>query len=308
MTKKKRVPLGYIELETGNKEITATNDIFLTYMFRNSENWEILRLILNIFINEFIKLHKEKDPVPSPITGTIEVTTQYEYFLDTEKTTRVQDIRLDYVESIFDTEKYIKFQKDSSDTIFIEFQNKTNTIPAIKTRAIEYFGLGIGHNKGKLANQIWLLSEDIKELLHNQSFTNYILRDNVTDEIYPNNSSMMFVSLKKLSKENNIAGELARFLLGEEIDPTYDEVKTIIKSFNNSFKTFKEDKGVKTVMTVKERFKNEGFVDGIEQGIEQGIFAVAKNAISLGLSLEQISKLTGLNYEILLQLKEEINK
>jgi hypothetical protein len=222
--------------------------------------------------------------LPNIIKGKIEVTTQYEYFLDINKSTRTQDIRLDH-----------------EDITYIEFQNKANTTPPVKTRAIEYFSLGIGHSKGKISNQIWLLAEDIKELLHGEIFTNYILKDTVTGNLYPNNSSILFVSLQQLSKQNNEAGELSKFLLDEKIEPSYKEVIKIIESFSDLFYIFKEDKEVRSVITVKERFKNEG----IEQGIEYEKFTISKNLLSLKIPLKQISIATGLDIETLIHLKEE---
>jgi len=281
----KKIPLGYIELKTGLKEINAMDDLFLNYMFKNKETWETLRQIVNIFLNEYIHLHSDKKPLPNLIEGDIEVTTQYEYLLDTNNTTKIQDIRLDHAE-----------------ITYIEFQNRASTIPPISTRAIEYFSLGISHSKGKIANQIWLLAEDVKELLHDEVFTNYLLKDNVTGNSYPNNSSIIFVSLQKLAKNNNIVGELSKFLLGKQVEPTFTEVKSIVKNFDSLFNDFKEDKGVKTVITVKERFKNEGVVEGME--IKS--ISIAKNAMSLGLPLEQVSLFTGIDIKILKRLKEEL--
>ena len=280
--KNKRKPLGYIELESGVKEINVMNDIFLNYMFKNKETWEMLKSIVNIFLGEYVTVHHTKEPLPNFIEGEIEVTTQHEFFLDPDKKTRVQDIKLSHKE-----------------ITFIEFQNRANTIPPINERAIEYFGLGIGHSDGKIANQIWLLAEDAKDLLYDEKFTNYMLIDNITGNLYPNNSSIMFVSLQKLSKEKTVAGELSRFLLGEELEPVKEEVRNISKEFGKLFHIFKEDKEIKAMMTVKERFKNEGR----EEGREEGILSVAKNLISLGLSLQQISMATGLSVEVIETLK-----
>jgi len=250
-------------------------------MFKNTSTWEALRQIINIFLNEYIEVHKDKEPLPILIKGDIKVTTQYEYFLNTNKTTRIQDIRLDH-----------------TDITFIEFHNWANSVPPVILRAIEYFSLGIAHSKGKIANQIWLLAEDIEELLHEETFTNYMLKDIVTGNIYPNNSTIMFISLRKLSKKSNVAGELARFLLGEEVNPSYEEVKNIANSFINLFNDFKEDKEVQAVMTVKERFKNEG--------VAENSITIAKNALSLGLPLEQVSLFTGLDIKTLSRLQKEL--
>ena len=281
MNKKNKKPLGYIELETGTKEIFAMNDVFLNYMFKHQTTWETLRLIINIFLSEYICLNSDKEPLPILIKGDIEVTTQHEYFLDVKRTTRIQDIRLRYEPGV----------------TYIEFHNRSNTIPPVIRKAIEYFSLGIAHSEGKMANQIWLLSEDVKELLHGEAFTNYILKDIITDNTYPNNSTIMFVSLRTLSKADNITGELARFLLGEEIEPAHEEVKNIIENFDTLFNDFKHDKEVQVVMTTRERFTHQGF--------EDGIISIAKNAIAMGLPLEQIAELTGLDVETIERLYED---
>ena len=40
----KRMPLGYIALESGRKPIYAFDDFFLNYAFSKKKNWEELRL------------------------------------------------------------------------------------------------------------------------------------------------------------------------------------------------------------------------------------------------------------------------
>ena len=46
----------------------------------------------------------------------------------------------------------------------------------------------------------------------------------------------------------------------------------------------------------------QGIQQGIQQGLTQGIIQVAKNMIASGISLEQISKLTGLSEAEILSL------
>ena len=129
-----------------------------------------------------------------------------------------------------------------------------------------YFGLGIGHGKGMVANQIWLLAEDVKELLHGETFTRYILKDEVTGKDHPENSGIMYVSLTKLAQENTPVGELASFLLGINPDPQNEEVKKIADAFNASFKKFKESKDVVKVLTLRERVKDEIWGDAVAEG------------------------------------------
>ena len=46
----KRLPLGYITIEGGKTPIYAFDDFFLNYTFNKKENWEGLRLIINILL------------------------------------------------------------------------------------------------------------------------------------------------------------------------------------------------------------------------------------------------------------------
>ena len=54
--------------------------------------------------------------------------------------------------------------------------------------------------------------------------------------------------------------------------------------------------------------RNQGLEQGIEQGIAQGIYQgkvlTAKNLLKLGLSIEDISKATGLTKEEIIKFKE----
>ena len=70
-------PLGYMEIESGSKAVYAMNDIFLNYMFKNVKNWEVLRSIINIVLEEYIRQHADKGVIPNLIHGEIDVTTQY---------------------------------------------------------------------------------------------------------------------------------------------------------------------------------------------------------------------------------------
>lgn len=47
--KHKKKPLGYIQLETGEKPVAVMNDVFLNYHFEKEENWEDLRRLVNFF-------------------------------------------------------------------------------------------------------------------------------------------------------------------------------------------------------------------------------------------------------------------
>ena len=68
--------------------------------------------------------------------------------------------------------------------------------------------------------------------------------------------------------------------------PQSEEVKRIAQTFNTSFELFKDDKEVKNAMTIAEKHRNEGWVDGVEVGAEK---ATAKmlELIKSGLSPEE---------------------
>ena len=89
----KRTPLGHILLDSGEKPIYPTNDFFLNFMFDQQENWETLRLIVNIFFAEF----NRQNPFAAvePIKGEISIETQYLYFLHTTNRTKNQDFKIE---------------------------------------------------------------------------------------------------------------------------------------------------------------------------------------------------------------------
>jgi len=249
---KKGKPLGIIKLQSKDMAIFPMNDVFLNFTFQMMEHWEALRMAVNLLIEAFKQVMP--DARLYPIKGEIEVRTQFKHYLANEAedfATRDQDIRM--------------LELDVS-TTYVEFQNKAHPTVPIKTRSVEYFGLGIGHGKGMVANQIWLLAEDVKELLHGETFTRYILKDEVTGNTHPENSGIMYVSLTKLAQENTPVGELASFLLGVNPDPQNEVVKKIADAFNASFKKFKESKDVVKVLTLRERVKDEIWGDAVAEG------------------------------------------
>ncbi|MDR0273212.1 MAG: hypothetical protein LBI27_07850 [Clostridiales bacterium] len=139
-------------------------------------------------------------------------------------------------------EQDIKVTEIKKGIYFIVFQNRAHSDPPIPDRSVVYFGLGIGHAKGKPANQIWLLAETVPSVMHGKLFTRYILKDEVTGKNHPENSSIMFIDLEKLSEENSQAGELAALFLGKNLNPQDEDVKTIAAALKASFNDFKDDK------------------------------------------------------------------
>ena len=266
---KEKKPLGYVELENGAKEIFALNDRFLNYTFYMKENWETFRSMLNIFLDEYLRSYPKS--IITRVEGKIHLQTQYRYYINTGNETRNQDFRLNELEK-----DILKF---------IEFQNRANPDIPIPFRAMEYFVLGIRQANGKVTQQIWLLASDDDTILQGETFVNYIFKDEATNKIYPHSSSIMFISLTRLSKQKSTAGELASFLLGLQPEPETEEVKQIADTFNTSFSTFKNDKEVKKSMSFEERWHNEGKAEGISIGVAKII-----ELIKSGLSPDEAAK------------------
>ena len=154
---------------------------------------------------------------------------------------------------------------------YVEFQNEVNIRPPIEIRAVEYFGLSLGNSKGNTANQIWVLAKDLDSVLHGETFTYYVLKDVVTGTFYPNKSGIMFISLQKLSQNRKTpSGELAAFLIGEDVKPKNKEVISIIGGLKNSFETFKDEQEVIDMLTLTQRARHEGEVSGEARGEARG--------------------------------------
>ena len=157
--------------------------------------------------------------------------------------------------------------------------------------------LSISQNPGKITNQIWLLADDVPKLLPNGAFSNFVPKDEVSGTVYPNASGIMFISLKRLSQENTVAGELASFLLGKTSEIKSEEVKQIADTLTKSCDEFCMDKGVKKSMSVAEELRMEGRLEGrlegIEEGIQQGIQQGVKQGIQQGIQ-QATAKLTEL--------------
>jgi len=281
-------PLGYINLPNGAKAIYPMNDIFLNYTFQSSQHWEALRLAVNLLIDAYI-LHNPTTCI-KPIKGNIIVKTQFKYLLDTDgKTTRDQDI---------------KMIEEAGNSTYIEFQNKANTRPPIETRSIEYFGLGISHSKGKLANQMWLLAEDLDTVLHGKTFARYILKDEVSGSTHPATSGILYISLTKLSQETTPAGELAAFLLGKDMNSKDEMVCKIINEFDNSFSGFKEDKEAVKVLSLAERYGYEGEVRGEARGRTEALIESAVKFLNKGFDPQLVSDTLQLSDEQLEKAKK----
>ena len=261
-----RKPLGIIELGTGPKEIFATNDFFINYLFENPARWEALRLIVNVIIEAY----KGMTPTTQvrTIDGDIQVETQYKYYTGKTDVSTRQDFRVEANKNL----------------TYVEVQNKAHSVPPIEKRAIEYFGLSLAHNRGNDVTQMWILAENVDSLLNGNTFTNYILGDEETGTRYPLNNNLMFVSLRRLEAKRGgtEAGEMAAFLLGKGFKPKYESVKNVMTMFDEGFNSFCEDKEAIERMSamVKNRL----------EGIEEGKLETAQEMLNDGFTHEQISK------------------
>ena len=274
MISKNTIPLGYVELTNGSKAIYPMNDIFLNFTFEIEEHWEALRLAVNLLLESYKQ--QNPDTKAKLIKGSIRVRTQFQYLLDIQNTTRDQDIKL---------------TEDEAEATYIEFQNRARSDIPIEIRSVEYFGLGIGHSRGKIANQIWVLAEDVDLVLRGRTFARYILKDEITNDEHPATSGIMYVSLTKLSEEGSPAGELASFLLGKLKNPQNEAVKKIVKAFNSSFEAFKADKEAINVLSAGER----GRLEGRLEGKEEVRLEIALKLLALKIPKAQISQATGLS-------------
>lgn len=176
-----KTPLGLVKLDSGAMEIFALDDLFLNFTFENEENWEEFRLMLNILLEEYIKLNPTT--VATLIEGAIRIKTQYKFYINANKKNKTRKQDLESTETEMNRIKYL------------EFQNRATSKPPIPDRAFEYFVLSIGQNPGKAVTQIWLLASDAESVLQEETFMNYILKDESTNKAFPNASSIMFISL-----------------------------------------------------------------------------------------------------------------
>ena len=286
----KRTPIGIIELETGPRAVYPMEDFFLNYTYNKPEHWEALRLTANIFIEDYQS--KIEETMLATIKGAIKVITQYAFYTGAIKSSKSQDFKMD---------------EDDDNVTFIEFQNRANTKPPIEFRAPEYLGLSLGHNRGKNITQMWIMAEDLESVMHNNPYSNYVLRDEVTNKVFPRTSNLVFISLKSLANENTVAGELARYLLGMEETPQNEAVKKIAATFSASFGKLKDDKEAKTHMTLREKYVDEGIEIGREEGREEGMTQKAlQTAIKLlkrGLNPKEVAE----DVELPLEMVENLS-
>ena len=125
--------------------------------------------------------------------------------------------------------------------------------------------------------------------MHGKTFARYILKDEVTGEKHPEKSSILYVSLQKLSLQKDAAGEMALYLLGNIKDLKNNNAKKIAEIFSTSFDDFKKDKDVVNVLSLAERYTNEGEARGVERGANR-LAELINNGLSITEALEKIKE------------------
>ena len=275
-----RKPLGQVQTAYGPKDIYPMDDIFINYTFSNPENWETLRTIANIMINAYRA--ENHSTQLEPITGTIKVETQYKHFKNPAATPPSQDLRLEEIPSL--SHHYIELQSEPRPQI------------PISARSINYFGLGISKVKGDYANQLWLIAGDIPEIFNGQHFARYTLKDEKTNAQHPHKSGILYVNLKKLSQEDTTAGKLAAYLLGQQLEGSQD-LATVTEQIHNSFIKFQQDKEVPDMISLQQRWLEQGEARGEARGeakatstMLEKLAALVKDGIIPNEVLQQLSE------------------
>jgi len=267
---------GRMHLNNG-REITVkpTDDLFLNYSHRNNTGAEELTDLVNIFVED---VNQEKTYMPLIEKGA-KVRDQYKYLLD-DNNARRQDFRLE-------DKRYT----------YIEFQNQiSGSKPPVKIRGVEYFGLGIrkgkdSKDKSKDANQIWFLAEHYDEVLGGLSMNIFSLYSDITGEPYPIESKIMFIDLKRVAeKSQGEAQELAKFLLGQKVEPKSERVKKIIEYYKQKFVQYRQDKEVTNMLTMRqERALENQAIGMIKVYYNEMKMSIAKIAQKLGLSEKDVA-------------------
>ena len=297
MDTNKRKPLGYIKIPTKREliPVVVMNDVLNNYIYEKKENWEMLRSIINIFKQEYRNTYSNHCILPKLIQGGIVVTTQYKHLKNPNYQPMSQDFQI--------------LSENQQD--FAEMQISIATKKPIQIRALEYLGLSLGHSSGMLINQIWLLGDNLDELLHGNAFEFFTFKGNVTGNPYPDSSGIMFVNLPKLSEKDNEAGQLAKFLLGIDFKPTDENILKIKESYTGQFAEFVEDKGVSETMSFRERWESEGEARGEARGEAKGeinkAIEAALEMLNDDLSLEVIAKYVKMPVDWVENLKSKQN-
>ena len=283
-----RNPLGYISLLNHiQKPVYPMDDFFINYAFYKKENWKHLRKVLNIILHAYAVKYNRYDGYHY-IDENIIVETQYEHYLKNTTKHKTQDMKVDEVKN--------------DDLTYVEFQNRIQSKPPISIRASQYNGLAINKAKeGAKVSQIWLLGENDDNVLCKQAISNFRMKEENTGDYYPSEVNIMFVSLPRLAEEDNICGELAKFLMGANLDHVSDELEPIIKMFKQEYEIFKQNEEVIKSMTILEERYEEGINIGEARAFEKLLIKKIRNgenynklrtlAIDIGVNIERLEEL-----------------
>jgi hypothetical protein len=283
-----RKPLGYITLlNKTQKPIYPMDDFFVNFAFYKKENWPHLRNMINIYLDAYVTKYNKNDGFHF-VSENILVETQYEHYLKNTTKQPTQDMKIDEI--------------DTSDQTYVELQNKAYSKPPIEIRGSNYSGLAVNKAKdGTRTSQIWLLGENDDNVLRGQAISNFRMKEENTGDYYPREVNIMFISLPRLAKENNLCGELSKFLMGEGPDVLSDQLKPIAEMFKHEYETFKENEEVIKSMTVLEERFTEGIAIGQTMAFENLLVSklvkgesqtkLRMLAIDLGVSLDRLDEL-----------------
>jgi hypothetical protein len=288
-------PLGLISLLSSNqlnvklKPIYPMDDFFVSYVFKDKNNWGNLRIMINILLEAYAVKYDRNDGFHY-LDEDIVVETQYQHYISFSAKQPTQDIKIDEV--------------ITGDQTLIEFQNKTKSDPPIAIRASNYTGLAIiKTSEGRQNSQILLLAENDDNVLLGQDISNFCMKEENLGAYYPRAVNIMFISLPRLSREDNEYGQLAKLLMGMKCAHLSDRLKGIAEMFKYEFNHFKESEEVVKTMTVLDEMRMVGRAEGREEGQVQLI----ERMLLKGKPVEDIAEDTDIPLERIILIKNGLD-
>ena len=256
-------------------------DIFVQYIFKDSDTTQTFVLMSNIFIT-FLNKRNKNFELPK-IMGEVKLETQWDYIMEKGKKKRTQDFRLQSFSPLVD--------------YYIEIQQDTHTKPKLELRAQDYFTFGIHQNKdARCSHQIWLLGEGYPLLLKDRMTTTYILKEQELDLIMPYSSSISFINLQEVVKYEKDIAYLAKYLLTGEVATEHPVIRGIIDVFEHKREVFKNDKeAIHVFQSWKDKKLADAEARGEARGEAKAMYKWANKSIEeiskfLNIPLEQIQE------------------
>ena len=230
-------------------------------------------------------------------------------FLDKENITG-----LDIQGTIFDVNVQI-----ASNLVELEMQKKKRKY-VMQNRMLKYF-VDIVNNsfeKGGTYNHqacysLWFLGFELFK--DDEAFHSFELYDKDTNQRLVDDAKIITVEFVKFKEKDYNDNRWYKIFVTSDLsllkgdDPIMNELVDEIKNLNNDkefvLRIDARERALREQNAMLEAAEEKGLQQGIEKGIEQGIeqgkisekIDIAKNAKSIGLSCEQIIKLTGLSKE-----------